>query len=660
MMPDRHPIKNLFTSCLWTFAIPFGFYLLTQIEIVLEAYWQRLDGLHAQTREALTLLFGYNENLLVAALCTAAFYASRKRRGLRWLCVLGISLALLFLVVNQVFYVQIDQHLQFSPGDLASFNGWRILDSLQSFMGPVFYLNLTLWLVATLLLYRQLIAEQTTSPGPRWWTALRSQRRWTGVSVITLIAAGLFLVDRDREYVHHPLFTLAASLTRNDHRPPDPAEYDPSLDLYTLRYDQPAFSAASEQPLLDYFSARQARGQPNIIYLILESVGSLNLFKDGQLDPAITPNLYQLRQHSVVFPAVYTVFPSSKRSHLAINTGGLTYTWSGEEIEGDFYYGGPTLARRMNELGYAAGLFSATFMDAENFLDVYRHEPFDAFVIPDYQNEDTIRLHLVNSWGIDEMEVLRRMTAWVDTLPADQPFFAMFLTSSTHHPYNVPQGYVGPFAGDDDLTLYHNALYFTDEVIGRLVANLEARGLAETTVLAIMGDHGEAFGDRHATNRFHRDYLYEENIRDFLMLVDLGLEGGPLTSLKRASVGDLMPTLTALAGQIAAPEPDRAGFAVLGQNLFAPEYQERIHYFHKNSAPEKWGLIDGRWKFIAHRLDEMEPELYDLESDPTEQNKLAALFPDRVQFYDRLVATWYIRMDRAFLERLSTPQVGRK
>lgn len=637
--------RNLYNSYLLIFLTGFLFSLLTQLQIFF------LTGVY-HGRALWAFCTGQSENVILAVVNVALFALCRKWRWTRLLLATWLVANLLFLVANQLFYAAFFQPLQLAAADVEGIHLNRLLDSFTSRLDSVFYANLLLALALAALLYWQLVPQQLTHRRPSWVSHLARHRIAYSMAFLAIVLAGILPLTPSQDAAHHPLFVFAASLVRSANPSPTVAEANPSLDIKSLRYGRSAADAETEAPLLAYFQRRQAQHRrPNILYVVLESVGSENLLPHGSLDPSLTPNLARYAPQSILFPVLDAFVPGTEHAHLAISTGGVIYTGQGRALATKRQYTGATLVGEMKGLGYATALFSAAFMDSENFLAIYRHLPFDHAFVPDDQSESYLRAHLLNSWGIDEQEVYRRARQWLDTQPETQPFFLLFLTSNTHHPYSIPAGVPRPFAGKDDLSYYNNALHFADQLIGEIVAGLQETGRLENTLLVISGDHGEAFGLQHPTNFFHRNYLYEENIKNFLLILDFKERGGPILSQKRGEIGDVMPTLLALAGQ-------DAGNAE-GQNLFSPQYQETIHYFMTTIDPQKWGLRDGEWKFIAYQRDragqaESGPELYNLAQDPTEQNNLAPLLPTQVALYQQLIAAWYVRADQLFISHLAS------
>ena len=128
-------------------------------------------------------------------------------------------------------------------------------------------------------------------------------------------------------------------------------------------------------------------------------------------------------------------------------------------------------------------------------------------------------------------EINDAFLAWLDRRRPDRPFFAFLNEFDAHAPYIAPPGRQGRFgmrprtAGDYRVLLdfttmdknritrrdvwlardcYHDCIAFLDDQLGRLLDELQRRGLLENTDVIITSDHGEEFGEHlyfgHAYN----------------------------------------------------------------------------------------------------------------------------------------------------------------
>ena len=191
-----------------------------------------------------------------------------------------------------------------------------------------------------------------------------------------------------------------------------------------------------------------------------------------------------------------------------------------------------------------------------------------------------------------------------------------------HEPYRPPQPFRDLFADRP----YDGEVAFADTIVASIMDRLDKLGLLQSTLIAIVGDHGESLGDHGEET--HSMFLYDPALRVPMILWRPGRLPAGKVVRPLVRVVDLAPTLLDL---IDAPPLDGAD----GRSLLplvndrelpaAPAYAETyLPLFYMNWSPLR-AIEDERWKYI----DAPKPELYDLDRDPREADNIAAKDPAR-------------------------------
>lgn len=363
----------------------------------------------------------------------------------------------------------------------------------------------------------------------------------------------------------------------------------------------------------------------NTIFIILESVGSLQAIQNGEVNSELFPFLHSMQKSMFIFDRLYNVYPGTTRSHMAISSG-MAPTKSGLFDLSDKKFIGPSIASQFKAKQSFTMLISAMGLGFEELDKFYSNLAFDFIFDPDKNLKGKKR---ENPWGVDEKIALEIALKEVSELNG-RTFYLQLLTNSTHYPYLVNRNE----NIKEDKERYISAARYTDKLLFDFFEKLRAMKILENTRIIITGDHGEAFGEYHKDNFTHRNYLYEENIRNFLIVWDSQFENGPLTVSKIGSIKDIYATVFSQEG-----------------SLFNPDKKEEIQFFHKNSWPPQWGLIDGNFKFISTH-DGRKQEIYWLKDDPHEQRNLKALYPNRLKRYQAQTKKWFISEDENFKKNL--------
>jgi arylsulfatase A-like enzyme len=153
-----------------------------------------------------------------------------------------------------------------------------------------------------------------------------------------------------------------------------------------------------------------------------------------------------------------------------------------------------------------------------------------------------------------------------------------------------------------------------DEQIGRIIDAIEARGLADDTLIVITGDHGEAFGSPHETYG-HGTRVYQECLNvPFVLWNPKLLASGARRSEQVGGLVDLGATILDVLG-IAEPGEWQ------GRSLLDGAHPQRT-YFSAATDGYLLALRQERWKYVFNATIGRE-ELFDLSVDGRELNNIA-------------------------------------
>ena len=221
-------------------------------------------------------------------------------------------------------------------------------------------------------------------------------------------------------------------------------------------------------------------------------------------------------------------------------------------------------------------------------------------------------------------EVPLRPNTLVDgKLPFDEHWFKIYLWDFLYYQEHLPHTAQLPDGFDlRHLTaLYYGLTTWVDDTVGRLMANLEAHGLADDTIVVFASDHGDNLGSHHA---FNKGLLIEESIR-----VPLVFWGGLSPQANKTQVAQLIDIMPTLLEHCGVGVPDSVQGHALGPILRGEcETLEQNGAFIETST----GAIGLRTPTHLYGM-QLEEDLraisdeakclYDLDADPYEQINLA-------------------------------------
>jgi arylsulfatase A-like enzyme len=338
----------------------------------------------------------------------------------------------------------------------------------------------------------------------------------------------------------------------------------------------------------------------------------------------VSPKIDRLAREGVLFEQVVSSAPSTLPSHATIFTGKQPYV-HGVRSNARYVLAdrNVTLAEVLRDEGYRTGAEIASPVLGRATRIARGFEEIRDLDSPGVELERELGGQVVQLPARPARDISRGGIEFLRR-HRDEAFFLWLHYFDAHHPY-VPQPAHRARSGGDP---YLAEIAAMDAGVGEVVAEIERLGLRERTWLVVTADHGEGRGD-HGED-WHSFFVYQSTIRVPLVFWGPGslASGKRIASLVRTA--DIAPTLLDLLGLPPLAEAQGVSLrALLGgdeTDLELTGYGESIALANSFSVPPLRFLARGRWKYI-HKVN---PELYDLASDPGETRNLAAREPERV------------------------------
>jgi phosphoglycerol transferase MdoB-like AlkP superfamily enzyme len=435
---------------------------------------------------------------------------------------------------------------------------------------------------------------------PRWRLAIMA------VAAICLPAGPIAMSHVSTQGLHRNALTVLATTAL-----PRIAALDLEGDWRTS-----PFGAQRSEDLSHFRGGAAGR---NVVLIHLESTAARYLAAYGAREDPM-PNLTALSRQAIRFENAYAVYPETIKSFFTVHCS----LYPALDTTAETYEHVPvsSLASVLAERGYRTGLFHSGRFGYLGMDSMLKNRGFQTL-----EDAGDIGGEHDSSFGIDEPSTVHRMLRWIDERPPDQPFFLAYLPIAGHHPYETPDR--GPFPDDDLPNRYRNALHYSDAALGQFLVGLRKRQLDRQSLFVILGDHAEAFGE-HPGNHGHTLCIWEENLRVPYLIVAPGLIDETITIRRLAGLIDTAPTILDLVG-LPTP-PAYQGHSLLdaqaGMALFCTDYSIGL-----------LGLLDGDWK-IVHELEVNRSQLFNLRTDPEEQQDLSPLYAGRTEVYRHHLLRW--------------------
>lgn len=418
-----------------------------------------------------------------------------------------------------------------------------------------------------------------------------------------------------------------------------------------------------------------AGGVPNVLVIIVDTLRADHLSAYGYERPT-SPRIDAVAREGVLFEAAIATSSWTLPSHVALVTG--RYPYENHPERGALDPEAPTVAEVFRDRGYRTAAFSAnTFFFSSHIgfgrgflrFEDFFHSWADRAARTLYGRK--VAQYLLQRLGYEDIpgrklaaDVTDATLDWIGN--GERPFLAYLNYFDAHDPYLPPQPWRNKFSArpnpggilnsfllryypemneeqlQDEIAAYDGAIAYVDEQIGRLLDELERRGLARDTIVVITSDHGEMLGEHELY--LHRNCLYREAIHVPLIVRWPGHVPAGRRILQPVSIASIPATVAELAGAGAESSLPGPSLAALWQSATPPSgwpdplaELEKFPFEPVKREPAYHGamksLVSPDWHYIEH--EKFGQELFHWRNDPKQAANLAAT-PEGKPLADRM------------------------
>ncbi|MBI3672980.1 MAG: choline-sulfatase [Rhizobiales bacterium] len=426
--------------------------------------------------------------------------------------------------------------------------------------------------------------------------------------------------------------------------------------------------------------------KPNILFVMADQLAARCLPFHGH--PLVeAPHLSRLAEEGVVFDSCYATSPLCAPARATVMNGLLPSRTGVYDNAAEFATSIPTFAHYLRLAGYKTCLSGKMHFVGPDQLhgfeerlttDIY---PADFGWTPDWR----LRQERIDGWYHNMTSVLQPGIAEITNqlefddevaflairqiydyarFDGDRPFCLMASFTHPHDPYAARAKFWNQYRDEeidlprvprlspDELDPHSRRLYdvsamgdysvtaadiraarhgyyanisYIDDLLGQLIAALEATGKLDDTVIVFTSDHGDFLGERGLWYKMS----FLEPSAHVPLLIWQPKRFGPRRVMEPVTLADILPTLSAIGNggelKLARDIDGRSLYPLLMGATEDPDATAWGEYLAEGAIAPMYMLRRGPWKFIHTPSDP--DQLFNLDDDPDELVNLAAGHP---------------------------------
>jgi len=420
------------------------------------------------------------------------------------------------------------------------------------------------------------------------------------------------------------------------------------------------------------------RGRPNILFVLADDMGYGDLACYGGTDIR-SPVIDRLAGEGVRFTQHYSAGAECTPTRTALLTGRYLQRAGGMEcaigttnvgrydeaiaLADKHDLGLPVeqaaLTRGLKAAGYRMAVYGKWHLGYERKFLPLRHG-FEHFVgilgghCDYFHHTEITGTHTL--WENDEEThrdeymtdlITKECVGYLRKQVPSKPFFLYASYTAPHSPYQgrgdrAPKPVAKEQWNKGPRSKYVEMVEDLDEAVGKLLAVLDEKHLADNTLVIFASDNGANRVGSNAPFRGHKSSLFEGGIRVPCIARWPGVLPAGKTVDDPIITMDLTASMIAAAGAAPPAGLPLDGVDVLGLIRRGRPIPKRPLYWTARRGERTWQAVrDGSLKYVTCRDGEaVEEYLFDLAADPAEQTDLLARRPADAARLRTMLTTW--------------------